>query len=205
MDNEIKIGESGTLTPNDGSLNINLGKNINAKKVKDSSNKETLVISTAQKVEFKQVTIGDVDKDGKGTITISNNALTIKDGVKVDINMGGNQIHNIAAGVAPTDAVNVSQLNEVKDEVTNIANKVGNVEKRANEGISSAMAAAGLPQAYLPGHSMVSAAGSTYKGATGLAVGISTISDNGKWIIKGSVNSNSSGGVGATLGAGYQW
>ena len=50
-----------------------------------------------------------------------------------------------------------------------------------------------------------SASGSTYRGATALAIGVSTITDSGKWVFKGTVNSNSRGYVGATIGAGYQW
>ena len=72
-------------------------------------------------------------------------------------------------------------------------------------GVASAMATAGLPQAYLPGKSMIAMGGATYQGRTAVAVGVSTISDNGHWIIKGSLNSNSHGHVGATIGAGYQW
>ena len=67
------------------------------------------------------------------------------------------------------------------------------------------MATAGLPQAYLPGKSMVSVAGSTYRGKQGYAVGFSAISDGGNWIIKGSVNGHTRGHFGATVGAGYQW
>ena len=84
-------------------------------------------------------------------------------------------------------------------------NRISDVEDNTNAGIAGAMASAGIPQAYLPGKSMVAAAGSTYRGGTGFAVGVSSISDNGKWIVKGSMNANSSGHVGAILGAGYQW
>ncbi|MDP8079260.1 YadA family autotransporter adhesin [Phocoenobacter skyensis] len=184
------------VVSNNGALSIKVGKNLNAKTVMNGNDKQ-LVISTTQEIKVDKVTVGN--------ITLNQSGLTVKEGTDVNINMGGNQIHNIKAGTAPTDAVNVSQLNEVKNSVVNVANKLNDVEKGANEGISSAMAAAGLPQASLPVRSMVSAAGSTYKGAVGLAIGVSTVSDNGRWIIKGSVNSNSSGDVGATLGAGYQW
>lgn len=57
----------------------------------------------------------------------------------------------------------------------------------------------------MPGKSLLAVAGSTYRGATGLAMGVSTITDNGKWVFKGSVNTNNKGHVGATIGAGYQW
>ena len=67
------------------------------------------------------------------------------------------------------------------------------------------MASAGLPQAYLPGKSMIAMGVGAYQGRSAVAVGVSTISDNGYRVIKGSVNANNKGNVGATIGAGYQW
>ena len=64
---------------------------------------------------------------------------------------------------------------------------------------------AGLPQAYLPGRSMVAIAGSTFKNQSAVALGVSTITGSGKWVFKGTVNSNSRSDVGATIGTGYQW
>ena len=107
-------------------------------------------------------------------------------------------VHNVAAGVAPTDAVNVSQLQGV-------AGQIGKVADEADAGTAAAMAAAGLPQAYLPGKSMVAVSGSTYRGKQGYAVGFSAINDGGNWIVKGIATGNSKGKFGATIGAGYQW
>ena len=115
---------------------------------------------------------------------------------------------NVAPGAVnptSTDAVNGSQLFQTHQAINNLSNQVNEVDRNASAGTASAMAAAGLPQAYLPGKSMAAMAGATYRGQTALAVGVSTITDNGKWVIKGSVNSNSQGHVGATIGAGYQW
>ena len=107
-------------------------------------------------------------------------------------------IHNVAAGVAPTDAVNVSQLQGV-------ASRINKVADEADAGTAAAMATAGLPQAYLPGKSMVAVSAGTYRGKTGYAVGFSAISDSGNWIIKGSASGNNKARFGATIGAGYQW
>nr|WP_314486437.1 YadA-like family protein [uncultured Kingella sp.] len=107
-------------------------------------------------------------------------------------------IHNVAAGVAPTDAVNVSQLQGVAGQINKVADE-------ADAGTAAAMAAAGLPQAYLPGKSMVAVSGSTYRGKQGYAVGFSAINDGGNWIVKGIATGNSKGKFGATIGAGYQW
>ena len=151
-----------------------------------------------------------------GNTTMNTAGVTVSGGSNGDVsltssglNNGGNTITNVAAGVNDTDAVNVGQLNtaigNINSSITNIAGKIDGVAKDANAGIAGAMASAGIPQAYVPGKSMVAAAGSTYRGASAIAIGVSTISDSGKWVFKGSVNSNSRGHVGATIGAGYQW
>ena len=111
-------------------------------------------------------------------------------------------LHNVAEGVAPTDAVNVNQLYKLNN---NLHYKMQNIADEADAGTASAMAAAGLPQAYLPGKSMVAVSGSTYRGKQGYAIGMSAISDGGNWVIKGVATGNSKGHFGATIGAGYQW
>lgn len=110
-------------------------------------------------------------------------------------------VHNVAAGRNATDAVNLAQLNRMGNRLND---RIDKVDERASRGIASSMAGAGLPQAYLPGKSMVAAATANYRGEQALAIGASTISDNGKWIIKGTVNANRED-AGVSLGLGYQW
>ncbi|MBS6726165.1 MAG: YadA-like family protein [Haemophilus parainfluenzae] len=116
--------------------------------------------------------------------------------------MGGNQIHNVKAGTKDTDAVNVSQLKQSIGDVHKRINKVG---KEARGGIAGANAAAGLPQVYIPGKSMVAASAGTFKGESAVAVGYSRSSDNGKVIFKLQGNANTQGDVGGSVGVGYQW
>ncbi|WP_118859723.1 Hia/Hsf adhesin N-terminal domain-containing protein [Haemophilus haemolyticus] len=125
------------------------------------------------------------------------------------------RIQNVAAGeisATSTDAINGSQLYAVAKGVTNLAGQVNNLEgkvnkvgKRADAGTASALAASQLPQASMPGKSMVSIAGSSYQGQNGLAIGVSRISDNGKVIIRLSGTTNSQGKTGVAAGVGYQW
>ncbi|PRL64339.1 hypothetical protein BV058_01351 [Haemophilus influenzae] len=118
------------------------------------------------------------------------------------------RIQNVAAGeisATSTDAINGSQLYAVAKEVTNLAGQVNKVGKRADAGTASALAASQLPQATMPGKSMVSIAGSSYQGQNGLAIGVSRISDNGKVIIRLSGTTNSQGKTGVAAGVGYQW
>lgn len=131
------------------------------------------------------------------------------------------QIQNVAAGevsATSTDAINGSQLYHTNQAVAELQRNgsggvslpqfnaaVDTLAKDANAGAASAMATAGLPQAYLPGKSMIAVAGSVYRNATAQAIGVSTITENGKWVFKGSVNLNNRGNAGATVGVGYQW
>ena len=125
------------------------------------------------------------------------------------------QIQGVAAGVISansTDAINGSQLyytNEaignVQNQVNHLGNRINQVAEDADAGTASAMATATLPQAYIPGKSMVAVGASTYRGKQGYAVGFSAITDGGNWIIKGTASGNSKGHFGATVGAGYQW
>lgn len=125
------------------------------------------------------------------------------------INMGGNRITNVGPGVEGTDAVNVDQLmgvgNNLQNQISGVRHDMKRLENRSNAGIAAAMATAGLPQAYLPGKSMVAVAGGVWRGESGMAIGVSTVSENGKWILKGSANTSGRGGAGGTIGAGYQW
>lgn len=142
----------------------------------------------------------------------------------VSVGSEGNeaQIQNVAPGVVSkesTDAVNGSQLhatnqsinrlgdtvNNIGGNITRLSDKVDNMDRDYRAGIAGSNAAAGLPQAYLPGKSMVAAAAGTFKGQNALAVGYSSISDNGKLIWKAQANLNSRADVGASVGVGYLW
>ena len=126
------------------------------------------------------------------------------------------RIQNVAAGqVSPTstDAINGSQLYQttmainsgISTTINNLSNKIDANHDKAMGGVASAMASAGLPQAYVPGKSMVAMGAATYQGRTAMALGVSTISDNGRWVLKGSVNTHNHGTLGANVGMGYQW
>ena len=118
------------------------------------------------------------------------------------IDAGNKTIQNVAPGVKDTDAVNVSQL---RSNITNVNNRIDGVRKEARGGIAGANAAAGLPQVYIPGKSMVAASAGTFKGESAVAVGYSRSSDNGKVIFKLQGNANTQGDVGGSVGVGYQW
>ena len=203
-----------------GSNNYQLGDTINVKG--DSNITSTTVAGGAQLALNPNLNVTSVTTtDAAGNKTVTNGSgvtITPASGNPVSLttgglNNGGNKITNVAAGTDGTDAVNVSQLNQALGSITGVntanftalENKVNEVAADAKAGTAAAMAVAGLPQAYLPGKSMMAVGGSVYRGESGYAIGYSTISDGGNWIIKGTATGNSRGHYGATAAVGYQW
>jgi autotransporter adhesin len=142
----------------------------------------------------------DVNTDG----SVDYNDVTLGSGD------GNTTIHNVAAGAADTDAVNMQQFKDGMQQTANWAKsytdqQVQQLGNRANAGVAAAMAMAGLPQAYEPGKSMGSVAGSTFRGESSLAIGVSMISEGGRWVYKLTGSTDSRGDAGVTVGAGMQW
>ena len=213
VDNDtITVNNQGKLvaTPN-GSTNFNVSTSNAGNKVanKDSAPKtthitggKTINYAAGKNIAIEQdngnILISTTENVNHNSVTT--NDLTVNKGGNVD--MGGNQVHNVKAGTKDTDAVNVSQL---RSNVTNLNNRINKVGKEARGGIAGANAAAGLPQVYIPGKSMVAASAGTFKGESAVAVGYSRSSDNGKVIFKLQGNANTQGDVGGSVGVGYQW
>lgn len=147
-------------------------------------------------------------------VALGTNSVTDRDNsVSMGYAGGERQITHVAAGTAATDAVNVGQLKQsMGDSYAYTNNKFGELKEmiadqddKLSAGIAGAMAMASLPQPYSPGASMFSMAGGTYQGESAIAMGVSTVSDNGKWVTKLSGTSNSQGDLGGSVGIGYQW
>ncbi|WP_276837093.1 ESPR-type extended signal peptide-containing protein [Megasphaera stantonii] len=119
-------------------------------------------------VQYDRVT----DEDGNVTIDKTNITLN-PDGDSVTI-------HNVARGEKDTDAVNVSQLNEAWDQInnnttaiTNIGNKVGELDSRIDEvGAGAAALAALHPLDFDPDDKWDFSAGyGNYRGESAVAIG----------------------------------
>ncbi|MCP8472834.1 YadA-like family protein [Pseudomonas sp. ZM24] len=137
----------------------------------------------------------------------------------VSVGSAGNerQITNVAAGTQPTDAVNVSQLQQSIGDISNqyydyadsrynaLRHDLKKQDDILSAGIAGAMAMATLPQPYSPGASMATVGLGNYRGQGALAIGVSKISDNGKWITKLQGTTSSQGDTGVAVGVGYQW
>lgn len=186
---------SGNVSPSKGKMdetvNINAGNNIEI-----TRNGKNIDIATSMTPQFSSVSLG-AGADAP-TLSVDGDALNVgskKDNKPV-------RITNVAPGVKEGDVTNVAQL---KGVAQNLNNRIDNVDGNARAGIAQAIATAGLVQAYLPGKSMMAIGGGTYRGEAGYAIGYSSISDGGNWIIKGTASGNSRGHFGASASVGYQW
>ncbi|UKK84096.1 YadA-like family protein [Sphingopyxis sp. BSN-002] len=133
------------------------------------------------------------------------------------IDMGGDRITNVGAGVAPTDAVNLGQMNAGLANTLGQANRYTDTaiadlrfdltryRRDANGGTAAAMAMSQVPQAFEPGMGIAGIGMSTWQGEQAIAFGISKASDNGRVVVRatGSYNSRSEGG--AAVGVGFQF
>ena len=155
---------------------------------------------------------GEADTTFTRTEESDGTMLTAKGKITNERPNGEVRISGLAAGrISPSssDAVNGAQLFEVNERISSIEQKVDKLDKSMNGGIAKAGAVALLPQPTYAGHSMVSASTAHYNGEQALAIGYSSLSDNGKVILKAGASFNFSGNntkkplFGAAVG--YQW
>ena len=212
------------FTGDDGkTVNRTLGSNLNIKGgAKDATSKDNIRITNDGKNGLKVQLANNVTLDNNGSVNVGgtrvdNNGITTNNGkgpsvTNNGVNAGNQKITNVkdgAVNATSKDAVNGSQLHRAVQNIDNkfgdVYGKMNKINKEARAGIAGANAAAGLPQVYLPGKSMVAASAGTFKGQNALAIGYSRSSDNGKVILKLQGNANTQGDVGGSVGVGYQW
>ncbi|EOZ4302943.1 trimeric autotransporter adhesin SadA [Salmonella enterica] len=158
--------------------------------------------------QLKASEAGSVRYETNADGSVNYSVLNLGDG-----SGGTTRIGNVSAAVNDTDAVNYAQLKRSVEEANTyndqkmgeMNSKIKGVENKMSGGIASAMAMAGLPQAYAPGANMTSIAGGTFNGESAVAIGISMVSESGGWVYKLQGTSNSQGDYSAAIGAGFQW
>ena len=177
-------------------LNTN---NLNAKHV----NAEKLIIG-GNELGTKGLSVGDININENG------------------IDAGNKPINNVGDGeISPNSqqAINgrqlypiVNQLDIQRQHIQTLDDRVGRVEQGLHKqntlrkaGNASAMATAGLLQPHKNGQSGITAAIGQYQGQTAVAVGYSALSDNGKYGVKFSLNTNTQKEMGGSAGVGYFW
>lgn len=151
---------------------------------------------------------------GQNSVQYNNAAHTA-----VTYNPGGAAVtvHNVAAGTAATDAVNVGQMGSAINQGVGLANQytdsriealsfdLSSTEQSGRAGTSAALAAAGLPQAIGAGRTMVAGGVGHYRGRSAFAIGASHVLDGGSAVFKAGVTYDSSQKVGANAGVGFQF
>ena len=191
-----------TITKSNNTANFT---NVGSGNIVLSDNGGAINVDTAPILNLTRVITGGSTLDTNGLVngntTLNGSGVSIAGGPSMTTGgvYAGNQvITGVANGTAPNHAVNFGQL-------TTLGYRVDDVEDDANAGISSAMAMASLPQPYLPGKSMISGAMGTYNSEGAMAIGVSAITQDGRWVIKASASVDTQSNFGGSVGAGYQF
>ncbi len=170
------------------------------------------------------VTVGlnrnlDVDSITAGNTTVNSNGVTIAGGPSMTVNgidAGGKQIHNVQAGTANTDAVNVGQLNSglasaintansytdqklsnLQGDVWNLYGRVNDLEKNMQAGVATALSLKQAP--FVPGKTTYYAGVGAYKSQGAIGISLRRTADNGRWSLEGGFSGNRDG-VGGYIG-----
>ncbi|WP_425480310.1 YadA-like family protein [Dyella tabacisoli] len=202
-DNSVAIGQASVA---DRASTVSVGSVGNERQITNvaAGSQNTDAVNVSQ---LKASQTGSVRYDTNADGTVNNSSVTLGNGG------GPTTIHNVAPGTATSDAVNVGQLNAVKDwsksytdqRFNTINSNLNTIGNRANAGVASAMAMSSLPQAYQPNQSAAAVAVGSFHGETGIAIGVSTISESGRWVYKLNATSNTRGDTGVGVGAAMVW
>ncbi|HFK7328485.1 TPA: YadA-like family protein [Escherichia coli] len=203
-DNSVALG-TGSVADEENTISV--GSSTNQRRITNvaAGVNATDAVNVSQ---LKSSEAGGVRYDTKADGSIDYSNITLGGG-----NGGTTRISNVSAGVNNNDAVNYAQLKQSVQEtkqytdqrMVEMDNKLSKTESKLSGGIASAMAMTGLPQTYTPGASMASIGGGTYNGESAVALGVSMVSANGRWVYKLQGSTNSQGEYSAALGAGIQW
>ena len=215
-DNSYSVGNNNQFTDATQTDVFGVGNNITV----TESNSVALGSNSAISAGTHAGTQAKKSDGTAGTTTTAGATGTVKGfagqtavgAVSVGASGAERRIQNVAAGevsATSTDAVNGSQLYKATQGIANATNeldhRIHQNENKANAGISSAMAMASMPQAYIPGRSMVTGGIATHNGQGAVAVGLSKLSDNGQWVFKINGSADTQGHVGAAVGAGFHF
>jgi autotransporter adhesin len=210
-DNSVAIG-SGSVTSRDNSVSVGSAGDERQITNVAAGTAETDAVNVSQLKQSEAAAQA-------GSVQYDTNVDGSIDTTNVTLNPGGapTTIHNVAAGTADTDAANVGQINDAiktaenwsksytdqkLDTIDKNLNEIGN---RANAGVASAMAMASLPQAYQPDQSSAAVGVGSFHGESGIAVGMSTITESGHYVFKVNASTNTRGDTGVGVGAAVVW
>lgn len=193
------------------------------------SNDVTLVGAGGAPVAVHNVANGRVSADSTDAVNGRQlHAVSVQAANSVQYDAGGQSVTfgpgnapvrlgNVAAGVGPSDAVNVGQLNAglqsavaeaqtyVDARFDLLGRDMDGLRRDANGGTAGALAAAALPQASDPGRGMVAFGTGVFQGQAAFAMGLSTRLDNGQAVVRAGATVDTRGRAGANAGVGIQF
>ncbi|KAG8150857.1 YadA family autotransporter adhesin [Burkholderia catarinensis] len=146
---------------------------------------------------------------GSGSVAIGQGSIADRDNA-VSVGSAGHerQITNVADGTAPTDAVNVRQLDSAMQSVdqrfSDTNRMINDVAKNAYAGIAAAMAMPNMTPSQ-PGKTVVAVGAANFKSGSAVAAGATYRSRNGKWLMNGAVSVTSVGDAGVRGQVGYEF
>ena len=171
--------------------------------------------------------VAAVQSTASSALALGQNSVQYDDATHSSVTLGSSAghetppapvaVHNVAPGVAGTDAVNVAQLNSglsnavtrssayTDQRIAGLTYDLGKVRKGSYAGSAGALAAAGLPQAYEAGKGMIAMAAGTYQGQSAFALGLSKAFNDGHTVMKLSGTYDTQGRAGGAAGVGYQF
>ncbi|MDP8174219.1 YadA-like family protein, partial [Phocoenobacter skyensis] len=200
VENSVYLGSKTTATKSE--------TNAAGKKVRDVGNKNLKsdgtkgkTTSAGDKGTVKSATVGGITYGGFA-------GATAKGVVSVGAADSERRIQNVAAGEisrTSTDAINGSQLHATNRALANLSDKLMDIDTGSKAGIAGSAAIAMLGQARNAGDRAISAGFATHRGESALAVGVSSWSDNGKWLLKGSASYDSQRNTTFGGSATYNW
>jgi autotransporter adhesin len=140
---------------------------------------------------------GNVTTLNAGTVNVTGN-VTAGGTITAGSGMVANgRVQNVSPGILPTDAANMSQLNQVRSEVQDM-------RKTSSTGAAIALAAASVPALEAGKQFGVGVGVGSYDGRSAIAAAVSfRINESAQ--IKLNVGTGQSGKVGGGIGASWSW
>lgn len=203
---------------------VKAGDNTTVTTETDANGKVTYTVSSKDyqpeidkvdaKAESNKAKIAEVEKEAKRHSVVKSGKHTT---VEKSIGENGEAIYTVNADV--DHLATKAEVNEVSKVVTgntkaiqenarkigNLDHKINKVEKKARAGIASAIAVANIPQVTIPGKSALGVGVGGHYNQHAIATRYTQMSDNGKWIISGSVGVTTQREVNYGAGVTYQW
>ena len=203
---------------------VKAGDNTTVTTETDANGKVTYTVSSKDyqpeidkvdaKAESNKAKIAEVEQEAKRHTVVKSGKHTT---VEKSTGTNGEAIYTVNADV--DHLATKAQVNEVSKSVVgntkaiqenarkigNLDHKINKVEKKARAGIASAIAVANIPQVTIPGKSALGVGVGGHHNQHAIATRYTRMSDNGKWIISGSVGVTTQREVNYGAGVTYQW